>query len=721
MPAVWTLKPADPETPAAESWKPLKLGGGGWITGIDIAPNGTMVARTDTFGAYIWNAGTSQWDQLCTAISIESVAGAYEIRVAPSDTTRLYMLNQGYFFSSSDSGLNWTRRTNFAQMPAADGNANDTHRYWGPKMAVDPNNADIVYVGTPHGGVRYTTDGGATWNQIATGTIAFCNTTDDSDATYPGHPGIAFYDSSHPGTPPVTQTIYVPSFGTGVYLTTNGGANWALLNSTGMPTKVCQGSCSSDGVYYCSNKNDQYTKSTWRYQSGAWTQIHSNDNDWVYVTAHPSTAGKVAILEHGNRLSVSTNYGSTWVDFYNNGTRVATDCPWLAWTAEGWMSIGNARWHPISGDFYIGEGIGVWKATLPATTDDFDWISQTNGIEQLVSETVVSPPGYKPVLSVADRKGFYVNDPDVYPSKHFPEPGAGDDPGTAISHGWAIDYASSDPSFVAAVFNGSGEDKSGYSSDLTHATWTAFANYPPAATSVGGSIAVSTPDNILWEIKGNTPPYYTKNATTTCTWAAVSLPSVTDWSSFHAQTWINRHIVCADRVSANTFYLFHCEDGSHAGIYRSTNSGDSWTRMFSGHGMVSGEAYQQTYWNCKLKSVPGNAGHLFYTSGDAGFGFARSVDGGATWTTLPDVGETQCFGFGKAVGAGYPIVYIYGSVSGVDGLYKSENADQASPTWTLIATAPNNSGDGVSCVSGDMNTYGKIYVGFGGSGFAYYG
>jgi len=33
------------------NWKPLKVGAGGWLVGMDIAPDGTMVVRTDTYGA----------------------------------------------------------------------------------------------------------------------------------------------------------------------------------------------------------------------------------------------------------------------------------------------------------------------------------------------------------------------------------------------------------------------------------------------------------------------------------------------------------------------------------------------------------------------------------------------------------------------------------------------------------------------------------------------
>jgi hypothetical protein len=47
----------------------LKLGAGGYLTGIDIAPDGTKVVRTDTHGAYKMKSDGT-WEQLITAESM---------------------------------------------------------------------------------------------------------------------------------------------------------------------------------------------------------------------------------------------------------------------------------------------------------------------------------------------------------------------------------------------------------------------------------------------------------------------------------------------------------------------------------------------------------------------------------------------------------------------------------------------------------------------------
>ena len=50
-------------------WKPMKIGGGGWATGLDVSPTtrGLMYVRTDVSGAYRWNAATASWRRWSSA------------------------------------------------------------------------------------------------------------------------------------------------------------------------------------------------------------------------------------------------------------------------------------------------------------------------------------------------------------------------------------------------------------------------------------------------------------------------------------------------------------------------------------------------------------------------------------------------------------------------------------------------------------------------------
>src|SRR5690349_12901004 len=92
-------------------WKPVNIGGGGWVVGLDIAPDGTMVAKTDTYGAYIWNG--SLWQQLATAQSMPSdlfySSPVYEIRIAPSNSNIFYMLMNDGMYKTTNKGDTWVK------------------------------------------------------------------------------------------------------------------------------------------------------------------------------------------------------------------------------------------------------------------------------------------------------------------------------------------------------------------------------------------------------------------------------------------------------------------------------------------------------------------------------------------------------------------------------------------------------------------------------------
>jgi hypothetical protein len=90
-------------------WKPVRIGAGGFITGIDITSDGTAVIRTDTYGAYLWDTNTARWVQLVNAasmppddLSVDRNSGVYEIRIAPNDSNRIYMMYRGMIYRTED-------------------------------------------------------------------------------------------------------------------------------------------------------------------------------------------------------------------------------------------------------------------------------------------------------------------------------------------------------------------------------------------------------------------------------------------------------------------------------------------------------------------------------------------------------------------------------------------------------------------------------------------
>ncbi|MGA7524687.1 MAG: hypothetical protein WBW84_19720, partial [Acidobacteriaceae bacterium] len=258
------------------------------------------------------------------------------------------------------------------------------------------------------------------------------------------------------------------------------------------------------------------------------------------------------------------------------------------------------------------------------------------------------------------------------------------------------------------------------------ASWTYFAatapNWNQSYGNGGGCIAASTPSNIVWAPAGGTAPSYTTNGGTS--WTAISISGISSWSGFEAQYYQapNQKGVAADRVNANTFYLYFPSNG----VYISTNSGATWTQQKSGYIESNGSwsGYGST-----LRSVPGNAGHLFYTSGNVGsqtftnaqsVPFYRSINGGVTWSTVSGINGVQCFNFGAiAPSQSYPSIYAAGFVSNVFGVYYSVDDGV---TWTSLGSPLSSlqTLSNITCIAPDPNNFGYVYVGLTGAGFAYY-
>ena len=678
----------DPVAP--NNWQPLDVGAGGFLSGIDIAPDGEMVVRTDTYGAYIWNG--TEWQQLITSTSMpaafttganlaNAAQGVYEIQIAPSNSNILYMAFEGYVFESSNDGTTWTQ-TAFAPVTES---PNDNYRMDGQKIAIDPENPDVVYVGTQQNGLFVTTNGGTTWQSVSGVPIS---------QTASGIDGILF-DPALGVAGGQSGTVFASSYGNGVYESTNAGASWS---SIGGPSDVEYAAVSSTGVYYAVGDSNS---SLWAYANGAWTELLSNA--WIEAVAvDPFDPDHIVIANPGGGLDESFDGGTTWTGISGNELS-STDIPWLADT--GYMSIGGLAFDPlVPNELITSAGVGVWNTNLPAVNSNTGywdtsvvWNDQSIGIEQLVANEILVPPGGDPVVASWDRGFFYISNPNTYPSTYGPD--------NSFVAGWSLDYASSDPSFLVGIADWYGTEELGYSTNGGQ-TWTPFATFIPGATSgdfMGGTIAASSPENIIWAPADNTQPYYTLDGGET--WNPINLPGVTSWSGFDFAYYLTTRTVTADRVLPNTFYLYDWEYG----LYETTNGGVTWTQQYNGPiSAWSGD-------NSLLESVSGEAGNLFFAPGSGG-GLYQSTNQGATWTAVPNV-EVNVFGFGApAPGQTYPSIYIVGDVNGVYGIWQSNNDAHS---WLQIGTYPESSLDNITTISGDPNIYGQVYIGFGGSGYAY--
>src|SRR5579872_1030760 len=201
--AIMTAAPADcrlfhgsvgQQAAPSAVWAPLKVGAGGFLRDFDVHTDGTLVCKTDTYGAYVWNptaaspgnaGGTGVWQQLCAPGRIQSgdVAyspntiqtfnanlGAFAIRIAPTNSSIFYMVWLGNLYVTSNKGVTWTNLSAFPTQSQPDSSPNDNYAQFGPKMAIDPNNSNVVWVGTASS-LIFTQDGGTTFTTVSTSQI----------------------------------------------------------------------------------------------------------------------------------------------------------------------------------------------------------------------------------------------------------------------------------------------------------------------------------------------------------------------------------------------------------------------------------------------------------------------------------------------------------------------------------------------------------------------
>ncbi|WP_169805752.1 WD40/YVTN/BNR-like repeat-containing protein, partial [Novosphingobium rosa] len=344
---------------------------------------------------------------------------------------------------------------------------------------------------------------------------------------------------------------------------------------------------------------------------------------------------------------------------------------------------------------WVGGGTGPFYADFPPGTSVANWVSQARGIEELVTNDAIQAPGQSPIFAGWDFGMHVKDDLNAFSTTFGPNE-------RGLMSVQQMDWSPSDPSFVVSNASDArhccSEDgnavMAGYSTDGGR-TWTKFATLPTPPGEKGddpwrmsyGAIAVSSSDvdNIIWEPSDNRKPFYTKDRGKT--WSPVHLPGeVGDKTGSFPHMWQQRKTLTADKTTGGTFYLYHSGEAPNIalqGLWRSRDGGANWTRVFPGEiAPSSGET-------AKLRSVPGHAGHLFFTSavnGNGDTGLRRSTDGGASWSVVAHVDHVDDVAFGKAAkGAAYPTIFISGRVDGRYGIWRS--VDNAG-SWQLVADFP---------------------------------
>ncbi|WP_234101920.1 cellulose binding domain-containing protein, partial [Streptomyces venezuelae] len=716
------------------TWKNVRIDGGGFVPGIvfNRSEKNLVYARTDIGGAYRWNQATSSWTPLLDAVDWDhwghtGVVGLASDSVDPDKVyaavgtyTNDWDPGNGAVLRSADRGATWQR----ADLPFKLG-GNMPGRGMGERLAVDPHDNRILYLGTPSGnGLWRSTDSGVTWAKVSSFTNPGNHQQDPTDTSgyNSDEQGVVWitFDESTGTAGSATRTVYagVGDKDNAVYRSTDAGATWSRL--PGQPTGLLahKGVLDAENGYLylaysdTAGPYDGAKGKVWRYATatGTWTDISpvaeaDTSHGFSGLTVDRQHPGTVMVSGYSSwwpdtQIFRSTDSGGSWTKAWdytaypnraNRYTMDVSSVPWLTWGANpappeqtpklGWMTEAleidpfdsNRMMYGTGATVYGTEDLGKWDTGTPFTIRPM-----VQGLEETAVLDLASPPSGAPLISaLGDIGGFRHTDLTKVPSMMFTGPN--------FTSTTSVDFAETKPGTVVRAGHLDGGPRVAFSAD-NGATWR--AGQEPAGVTGGGTVAASADGGrFVWSPDGTGVHTGTGGAWT----ASAGIPAGATVES--------------DRVDPLTFYGF-----AAGTFYASADGGATFTARATGLPAKG---------NVRFKAVPGRKGDIWLSGGapDAAYGLWHSTDGGATFTRVAGVEQADTVGFGKAApGAAYPALYSSARIGGVRGVFRSTDAGAS---WVRINDDAHQWGWTGGAITGDPRVFGRVYVSTNGRGIVY--
>lgn len=677
----------------------VAMGGGGFVSGVfATSEDGLYYARTDVGGAYRYNTYEDRWESVSYDISEEDrgLLGIAGLAYAEDEPNKLWLLAGTSYFSggmtclliSEDYGETF-ERVNLTEMIKADGNG--MGRGNGERIAVDPKNSDIVYIGGFSGGLIKSTDGGRTFSALDMGTKT---ETDNGN----GICSIVIDPTS--GDENGCTTIYAAISRTrepNLYKSTDGGATWTEVADAPQGIMVQRMKYNGAGKLVMTYADAEGPHNNNRTSGGVFTLDTATD---VMTDISPTKCGfgdvvvdpedpdrMVACTEnlyvlqpngaYGDSFYRTTDGGETWENLNEIMSLTDGGVEWLETTSMHWCS--SMCIDPNDTDkVMVVSGNGIFSCD-DIWSDAPEFYFSAVGIEETVPYEVVSIPDGQLVSVIGDYDGFIQDDAEEY--------------GMVMSStaGSMTDIAVAGQETDIWVKCGGNSSAFGfwYSEDAGE-TWTNVRRTPLDGKKIayGGSVAVSADGNTFyWAPENGSYIYYSTDKGQT--WTA-------------SEGGVGAKQLAADPV--NPDYVYAASSGS---FYFSTDGGKTFTTNQSLS--LFSEARPVTEW--------GVEGKVYI----AAMGLQVSTDNGQTFTRLDSVGYCGAVGLGIGETDDSPCtIFIWGKPKDCEetGLYWSEDEGE---TWSRINDSLHQFGGPGNgyFVSGDMNVYGRVYMSTVGLGIIY--
>ena len=720
------------------TWKSVQMVGGGFVDGVIFHPTerNLRYARTDIGGAYRWDETEKRWEPLLDWISYEdrNLMGVESIAIDPSDPNRVYLAcgtytnslaPNGAILRSRDRGKTFER----TDVPFKFG-ANESGRGNGERLAVDPNDGQILFLGTRNAGLWQSADAGATWKRV----VGFPDVSEPPDnfgtswqAAARRGAGIVFviFDPASGSKGHPSSTIYVGASLMGadsLFRSLDAGKTWQPI--PGQPTQYRphRAALASDGNLYVAYGT---IPGPWRMTDGAVWKLNTKAGQWTDVTPEKPVPGDkgfgyvgVSVDARNPQVVIASTFdrgysghggedifrtvdgGKSWKPvFGSGGTYDASLAPYVADTGIHWLF--DIEIDPANSNHAIfTTGYGGWE-TFNLTDMDAGhttkWSVMDTGIEETVALDLLSPPkGEHLISAIGDYGGFVHWDLDR------PAPDRSSQP-PRFGNTTSVACAEKNPNVIVRVGRNSGQHNDGnigYSLDGGK-SWQPAASMP-RPTSVLGHVAVSS-DGATWVwAPDRSPVYFTRDRGVSWTESRGISPNTR---------------VIADPVNPQKFYAVALFDGK---LLVSTDGAATFSEqsLVLPGGLPKPGEREDSRGDSRggqdqLYATPGREGDLWLAAFD---GLYHSTDTGKTFDKLGHVQEIHAFGFGKAAPrANYPALYLVGVVDGIRGIFRS---DDTARSWVRI-NDDNHQWGLLLQITGDPKLYGRVYVGTHGRGTVY--
>ena len=555
------------------------------------------------------------------------------IEVDPADPNRLFVAVLGHpygpnsergIFRSTDGGAHFDKVLYKDEYTSA----ND--------VRLDPSQPNTVYAalwqqqqgfyengsfGGDSGGIFKSTDGGTTWNKLASGLPPVLQA---NLAVAPSYPETIYAtiatNSSAAAAPPVAPGGRPRTGTTFLYKSTDGGANWSLATGKNDPRPLIRIGGGDLPTITVDPKDDKivYSCSTvlWRTENAGatWSAVRGapGGDDYQKSWINPNNPNILLVVSDQGGI-ISANRGQSWSNWYNQPT-----------AAVYHVTADNAFPYRLCGGQQDSGSACVDSRSMDGEITFHDW--HPVDIEEY---GMAAPDPKNPDLIYGGKVTVY-NRATGQKATIAPPPSTGATPPSRVVRTQPLIWSPKDPrtlyfgtSGVWKTING-GHSWTAISGDLTRPSWDVPANagkyastVTPSALGTVTAIAPSPLDaNIIWAGTADGLIQATTNGG--LKWTNVTPPEIKAWTRIFNMD-AGHFDAGTAYAAANTLRL----DDMNPHLWRTHDGGKTWTEINNG---ISAGAVTNS-----IREDPKKRG-LLYAATDTQVWF--SIDDGDHWSSL---------------------------------------------------------------------------------------